>query len=1193
MPTFYPKGLFTISGSNMNLVERVMFGDETVASLTYLDSPFSFPHITGVSGIVPPAAYTNDLTLETNDGILNLGVARVVLDSASQMLASGLNSSYVSGKAGDTIEISGENFYQVTNVKFGEVESPAFYVLSESELRTVVPQNAHYDGVTVFSSLRTGLNGSISEASGITENKFVPIPEVYSLNSGQLCSGQTLKISGASFSGVTGVSVNAIEMEDFQVNSSVEIQMTVPSGNVRGVPNLLLQSGVSLETSPSFFFSPLARITGVQDGRPLGSSLRISGENFTSGILYSGIEFDKYLVDIGGRTGLFDLTNDKLLQGTVPTGLRVFVSGDTANVGIDTFKIFPHAVSLFTSNYPEQYPSAISFTPGIGAPVVTRVVPETGFGGDLITVEGQDLYGLTGVSFVSSQVGITSESQYVTTVVPGKSVSFSLPAETYPDSGALLGVDMSGYFGSLGAGPASVSVYGKPSVDEIYPDTDVLPGSTGSVYGSRLHSGVTDLYIYDTSINPAYFIADLPVSGGGYTPNSDQITFFYPNSFSTGVNSYKIRTKNKRGGVSTTITTVNSPVFSGFSPPSGEFGDTVRISGYFEGLLPSGLQIGDSVVSDYSLSGNPDGNGNSGIHMVIPRSSLSDLIKVNTSGGFISSTEVLAVSPNKPAISGYYRGAGELPSNFGTTGNPDQVFNRGDVMTISGFGMNLTTGVSFSGISGSIDVGNFVSKRPLSLVVDIPLNMNRESGRFIVKDFLARETPSPYDINITHISGYSNFMLPGETFSLSGNNVTGLDIGFQYLTGVVNGVNSVDGNAATRDGYIFTQNVSSSVVQGTEIISTAVPTGITFAPIRLTGRENIDGTETDGSFNPLAVILGISGLPIGFNPADGWGNTELSGGQRLEVTGLNSNALSNTPYLGISGSGSNIFRHSDRPVSHLFPSLIVPEGSATGMIDINGEEVLYQKLQVKIDNHFIGTGNLFLTNSWESLGPAEIPNPPFDPFILSRRNIIGRDGRSFVEDFVLPGNRQELDSGNLNRQISYFSDEYSVSGVRWRVTGYSPYRGITGSIVEISGEGFNTASISDIFLQVPRYVDEFTRSLGVLPQMTSISWSGNPEGTIISGIIPQNALGFMGDTTLIITGRYGRLDDGEVVGPFEVLPDASVIEYEINTQDAVPSAGSNVSNFTIEETVGGVTFIVTKTLFPDGTTTIISSVPKL
>ena len=108
MPTFYPQKLFTISGKNMTFVHRVMFGDEEVSDLAYLDN-------TGVSGIVPPAAYTNDVTLETPSEVLNLGEASVVLDSASQVAVSGLGD-FVSGKAGDLIEISGENFYQITDV---------------------------------------------------------------------------------------------------------------------------------------------------------------------------------------------------------------------------------------------------------------------------------------------------------------------------------------------------------------------------------------------------------------------------------------------------------------------------------------------------------------------------------------------------------------------------------------------------------------------------------------------------------------------------------------------------------------------------------------------------------------------------------------------------------------------------------------------------------------------------------------------------------------------------------------------------------------------------------------------------------------------------------------------------------------------------------------------------------------------
>ena len=60
-----------------------------------------------------------------------------------------------------------------------------------------------------------------------------------------------------------------------------------------------------------------------------------------------------------------------------------------------------------------------------------------------------------------------------------------------------------------------------------------------------------------------------------------------------------------------------------------------------------------------------------------------------------------------------------------------------------------------------------------------------------------------------------------------------------------------------------------------------------------------------------------------------------------------------------------------------------------------------------------------------------------------------------------------------------------------------------------------------------------------------------------------------------------------------MLLDASVVEFEINNQNDIPTSSSNVTNFTNRETVNGVVFLVTRTKFPDGTTTIVSSVPEL
>ena len=84
----------------MNLTEKVSFGNEMVDPLYYMDT-------TGVSGLIPDAAFTDELTIETNDGVLELGEYNIILDSASQVVVSGFSSEFVSGAPGDMVEITG------------------------------------------------------------------------------------------------------------------------------------------------------------------------------------------------------------------------------------------------------------------------------------------------------------------------------------------------------------------------------------------------------------------------------------------------------------------------------------------------------------------------------------------------------------------------------------------------------------------------------------------------------------------------------------------------------------------------------------------------------------------------------------------------------------------------------------------------------------------------------------------------------------------------------------------------------------------------------------------------------------------------------------------------------------------------------------------------------------------------------
>ena len=394
MPTFRPKKRFILSGSNMNFAERVRFGADEVEEFDYVGT-------TGLSGVVPANAITSDILLDTSySDTLNLGNAQIVLDSASQITVSGLEDAYVSGSEGDFITLSGQNFYRITDVEFGGIKSNYFDVLSEDEITVQVPQNANYGEVSVVSSLRTGLNGSTSEASGKSYNEFVPIPEVTGLSSGQLVSGEVLTIEGTSLSGVISATINSITLTGYLGDSSLDgpnstgLQFLVPVGNVNGSPVLSLKSGLSYSAPSDISFSPLSKVTGVETNVEVGGFLDITGENFHADILYDGENYPvpdstyKYLVSIGGETGNAKLVSDTVLRAKVPEGIVINVSGNLAAGG----EVSTQEVKIFSANYPEEYPFVQTFTPKIGAPQISEINPHSGVPGDLVTLQGENLH---------------------------------------------------------------------------------------------------------------------------------------------------------------------------------------------------------------------------------------------------------------------------------------------------------------------------------------------------------------------------------------------------------------------------------------------------------------------------------------------------------------------------------------------------------------------------------------------------------------------------------------------------------------------------------------------------------------------------------------------------------------------------------------------------------------------------------
>ena len=1159
-----PNNLFVFSGSNLNFINAVKFGNLGVGNLSYMGS-------TGISGLVPAAAYTNDVRLVTSTGPrgtagYSIGSLSVILRQADQIDVGPLPS--ISGRAGDIINITGENFYQLTTVKFGEVEGE-FNTVDSQTVEVEVPLNADYAKVTVFSSLRTGIDNDQTIASGLSNDEFVPIPEVSGMNSSQLVSGSTLEITGFSLKGVTGVNFNNIITSATVVDTN-SLTAVIPSGNTRGVPSLLLQSGGVSSFPSALPFNPLADVTGVGGAAGTtrtGDLIYISGDNFSTGILHK--VGSKYLGAVMGQTGEFELITDKVMSGMVPAGIPIITSSGNLGAGVVPI-ISSGLVSLFSEQYPEAYPSEVYFTPEIGPPSVSSITPSSGIAGDVLAVKGSDLYAITGVNLLPStlaNVGIgTYQAGTLGEAIPGSQVNFEIGnAANLGTLGEYYDVVLSGFYGAT-TGVSGFFSLGVPSISSNTPSTNIVPGVTGLIEGSRLYSG-TAVELYTGVGGVGSYKSHLTLPSSGYTSTHDRIEYTYPTSFLTGVN-YRMIVRNRRsfdGLTDPNLDVLRSPHLSGFEPLSGEFGDTVTVSGYFENMIPSGLRVGLSRVDSF------DQPGTTGFTFKIPDNSQSDTLSIATSGGSVFSTGVLAVRLSKPSISGFYGGT-TAPSVI----DYDQVFKLGDTLTISGERLDLVTGVEFSGQSGSFGINSFGAQSYSNLSLPMP-PINPDSGVFRVRDFLSRTSSHDSGINFNIISGFTNDLLPGETMTLSGRNVSGMNVLFPSATG--------------NNLFVSSANLSNSIdAQGVESITVNVPTGIVFGNLEITGRQNQIRMEGD-IFTPIGVITGVSGFDS---------NLIAETGAYVSITGINcfdqrftdnkiSTYYSGRNYIvGISGSGVLGYIYGTPTVSSLPISKYV-----TGTATIGGvSDVFYSEIGVHLPRRLL-SGALFTVDPWSNQkGNVNL-------------NLLNNNyNDSVFWDGAPPfGYNSGIGASRLEKKISAFSNVHQISGNKIVVSGITPHRGSEGQHFELSGA--NLSQITRLTLTSIGSTDP--NSLGN-PLGQEMAYSGSSVSVTpafggfpsVGGVsyVLTGVTGLIGYVPTIMEGMYSLTYEGVPFGGavdgFEVVPRTPTIQYDIiTTGENVPISVPDTNvNYTMEEDVGGTVFLVTRTKFPDGSTVLISSIPK-
>lgn len=628
------------------------------------------------------------------------------------------------GRIGELILITGENLYGVSGIFFNGVSGQFTETINSNygELRAVVPDNASWGFVTIYNIL--GYSGQSTE-------KFVPEPLIKDFSPRSGIPGDKIIISGAAFSGVTGISFNNLTGL-FTVLNNTGISATVPTGNTYGVIKAFGQSGLSFSTTE--YFTPIALITGLSTySGSVGQTVSILGTNFITDILFEQ-ETNNYLVSFGGITGLATRTNNTLLQATIPA---------EAVSGILNIHQTPSII----------YPSDFSFKVLNPAPTITSLSPNSGIILSQTIIRGQNLFDITDVRFSGHGFDISAFDSNAIVGALGDAIFVNVP---YLNGGdydiivkSLMGnVTGSGYFTVLEA----------PEISGFSPSVTTT-GVSILVSGRNIYPFST-FYLNDFN--------DLPVSveSGSSANNLARISFDH-----RILEENTILINNTVGTNQFTgyyLYLVGKPQISGFTPLTGRWGDSIIVSG-------TGFAYADSV-SFYSGNALFTKLGATGLSFKIPTGSFNSVIQIYSTGGMGESLDLVDVYPDPVEISGF---------------NPLSVSMAGEVL-ISGNYLNTTTGVSFSGSNNLEITGSFRYLGTTGLMVTIP--SPAISGKISIYNKFAR-TQSSQGLNIYQPPVLSSFNLSGaylETINFTGQYLTSSDIYFKSVSsGFIKGIETV------------------------------------------------------------------------------------------------------------------------------------------------------------------------------------------------------------------------------------------------------------------------------------------------------------------------------------------------------------------------------------------------------------------
>ncbi|RYZ98813.1 MAG: T9SS type A sorting domain-containing protein, partial [Sphingobacteriaceae bacterium] len=263
----------TVVGTNFYNVQNIMMGGEVQSFNRGNDKQITFT-------VGSTAGTDNKISIKAEGGSAQKSgftfLPRPTITSFAPTTA----------KKGDIITITGTNFTADAKVNFHSIEAAAVTVVSSTTIKAKVGE-----GLTGYIEVKTA--GGLFQIYGFTYTT----PWIANFTPEKAASGEMVTLTGANYTGVTGVSFGGTPAKSFSVLSSGLIQAVVGSGKT-GPVGVTSSNGTGLSSTPFTYIPPPVITSFAPDAAPLEGVVTITGTGFENiqSIKFGGIDAMSYTV---------------------------------------------------------------------------------------------------------------------------------------------------------------------------------------------------------------------------------------------------------------------------------------------------------------------------------------------------------------------------------------------------------------------------------------------------------------------------------------------------------------------------------------------------------------------------------------------------------------------------------------------------------------------------------------------------------------------------------------------------------------------------------------------------------------------------------------------------------------------------------------------------------------------------------